>query len=79
MCVLKRNLKVIVAIFLFIQERPKWMKITSLDELKTKVGHVIVMILLVKMFGRSKMVKIAKLGYDPFFRGTGKSALPHLD
>jgi len=49
----------IAAIFLFIQERPKWMKITSLDELKTKVGHVIVMILLVKMFERSKMVKIA--------------------
>lgn len=42
-----------------LKERPKWMKITSLDELKTKVGHVIVMILLVKMFERSKMVKIA--------------------
>ncbi|GER45364.1 hypothetical protein STAS_22298 [Striga asiatica] len=39
-------------------ERPKWMKISSLDELKTKVGHVIVMILLVKMFERSKMVTI---------------------
>ncbi|KAJ9158835.1 hypothetical protein P3X46_024381 [Hevea brasiliensis] len=39
-------------------ERPKWMKISSL-ELKTKVGHVIVMILLVKMFERSKMVTIA--------------------
>lgn len=35
------------------------MKISSLDELKTKVGHVIVMILLVKMFERSKMVTIA--------------------
>ena len=34
------------------------MKIGSLDELKTKVGHVIVMILLVKMFERSKMVSI---------------------
>ncbi|EER97649.2 hypothetical protein SORBI_3002G401000 [Sorghum bicolor] len=42
-----------------LKERPKWMKITSLDELKTKVGHVIVMILLVKMFERSKMVTIA--------------------
>ncbi|KAM3323460.1 putative protein isoform X1 [Capsicum chacoense] len=42
-----------------MQERPKWMKISSLDELKTKVGHVIVMILLVKMFERSKMVPIA--------------------
>lgn len=35
------------------------MQISSLDELKTKVGHVIVMILLVKMFERSKMVNIA--------------------
>ncbi|XP_020212619.1 uncharacterized protein LOC109797113 [Cajanus cajan] len=42
-----------------MKERPKWMKICSLDELKTKVGHVIVMILLVKMFERSKMVTIA--------------------
>lgn len=41
-----------------LKERPKWMKICSLDELKTKVGHVIVMILLVKMFERSKMVTI---------------------
>ncbi|MED6147293.1 hypothetical protein PIB30_042900 [Stylosanthes scabra] len=42
-----------------LKERPKWMKISSLDELKTKVGHVIVMILLVKMFERSKMVAIS--------------------
>ncbi|KAJ1292179.1 hypothetical protein BS78_02G372400 [Paspalum vaginatum] len=42
-----------------LKERPKWMKITSLDELKTKVGHVIVMILLMKIFERSKMVTIA--------------------
>ncbi|XP_057976702.1 uncharacterized protein LOC131163899 [Malania oleifera] len=42
-----------------LKERPQWMKISSLDELKTKVGHVIVMILLVKMFERSKMVRIA--------------------
>ncbi|KAJ6845820.1 uncharacterized protein M6B38_285825 [Iris pallida] len=41
-----------------LKERPKWMKISSLNELKTKVGHVIVMILLVKMFERSKMVAI---------------------
>ncbi|PWA39871.1 hypothetical protein CTI12_AA521290 [Artemisia annua] len=41
-----------------LRERPKWMKISSLDELKTKVGHVIVMILLVKMFEKSKMVTI---------------------
>lgn len=42
-----------------LKERPRWMQINSLDELKTKVGHVIVMILLVKMFERSKMVTIA--------------------
>ncbi|KAL7616213.1 uncharacterized protein LOC111885264 [Lactuca sativa] len=42
-----------------LRERPKWMKISSLDELKTKVGHVIVMILLVKMFEKSKMVTIS--------------------
>ncbi|XP_059311624.1 uncharacterized protein LOC132063186 isoform X1 [Lycium ferocissimum] len=42
-----------------LKERPNWMKISSLDELKTRVGHVIVMILLVKMFERSKMVPIA--------------------
>ncbi|XP_077242407.1 uncharacterized protein LOC143882909 [Tasmannia lanceolata] len=42
-----------------LKERPKWMEISSLDELKTKVGHVIVMILLVKMFERSKTVVIA--------------------
>ncbi|XP_052194774.1 uncharacterized protein LOC127802790 [Diospyros lotus] len=42
-----------------LKERPQWMKISSLDELKTKVGHVIVMILLVKMFERSKMVAIS--------------------
>ncbi|XP_047977236.1 uncharacterized protein LOC125219331 [Salvia hispanica] len=46
-----------------LKERPKWMKISSLNELKTKVGHVIVMILLVKMFERSKMVTITT-GFD---------------
>ncbi|KAM0838503.1 hypothetical protein ACQ4PT_060932 [Festuca glaucescens] len=50
-----------------LKERPRWMRISSLDELKTKLGHVIVMILLVKMFERSKMVHIATgmdlLGY----------------
>ncbi|KAH7299001.1 hypothetical protein KP509_25G069100 [Ceratopteris richardii] len=42
-----------------LKERPRWMRITSLDELKTKLGHVVVMILLVKMFERSKAVVIA--------------------
>jgi uncharacterized membrane protein YqhA len=47
-----------VQIFSFSGEA-KVMKISSLDELKTKVGHVIVMILPVKMFERSEMVVIA--------------------
>lgn len=42
-----------------LKERPKWMRIGSLDELKTKLGHVVVMILLVKMFERSKAITIA--------------------
>lgn len=42
-----------------LKERPKWMRIGSLDELKTKLGHVVVMILLVKMFERSKAVSIS--------------------
>uniref|UniRef100_A0A0E0I540 Uncharacterized protein n=1 Tax=Oryza nivara TaxID=4536 RepID=A0A0E0I540_ORYNI len=41
-----------------LKERPRWMRISSLGELKTKLGHIIVMILLVKMFERSKMVHI---------------------
>ncbi|RZR92797.1 hypothetical protein BHM03_00021153 [Ensete ventricosum] len=55
----KQGETIIRSHFFFMQERPKWMQISSLDELKTKVGHVIVMILLVKMFERSKMVNIA--------------------
>lgn len=39
-----------------LRERPKWLEIRSLDELKTKLGHVIVMILLVGMFEKSKKV-----------------------
>ncbi|XP_002964919.2 uncharacterized protein LOC9660465 [Selaginella moellendorffii] len=41
-----------------LQERPKWLEIRSLDELKTKLGHVIVMILLVGMFDKSKKIVI---------------------
>eukprot|EP01018_Ginkgo_biloba_P008114 Gb_03867 [translate_table: standard] len=41
-----------------LQERPKWLEIQSLDELKTKLGHVIVMVLLVGMFEKSKKVPI---------------------
>ncbi|KAG0616942.1 hypothetical protein M758_5G153800 [Ceratodon purpureus] len=42
-----------------MRERPKWLEIRSLDELKTKLGHVIVMILLVGMFEKSKKVPIS--------------------
>eukprot|EP00250_Pteridium_aquilinum_P003073 c13403_g1_i2 orf=257-1111(-) len=41
-----------------LTERPKWLEVRSLDELKTKLGHVIVMILLVGMFEKSKKVPI---------------------
>lgn len=41
-----------------LTERPKWLEIHSLDELKTKLGHVIVMILLVGMFEKSKKVPV---------------------
>jgi uncharacterized membrane protein YqhA len=41
-----------------LQERPKWLKIQSLEELKAKLGHVIVMVLLVGMFDKSKKIPI---------------------
>lgn len=40
------------------QTRPRWMQITSLDTLKTKLGHCIVMIFTVKLFEKSKTVRI---------------------
>ncbi|XP_048501028.2 uncharacterized protein LOC104892453 isoform X2 [Beta vulgaris subsp. vulgaris] len=33
-----------------LTERPKWLEIKSVNELKTKVGHVIVMLLLIGLF-----------------------------
>jgi hypothetical protein len=47
-----------LTIGLLCQERPKWLEIGSLSELKIKLGHVIVMILLVGMFEKSKKVPI---------------------
>lgn len=41
-----------------LQERPTWLKTNSLEELKSKLGHVIVMILLVGMFDKSKKIPI---------------------
>lgn len=42
-----------------LTKRPVWMQITSLDTLKRKLGHCIVMILIVKLFDKSKTVCIA--------------------
>ncbi|RRT81983.1 hypothetical protein B296_00020336 [Ensete ventricosum] len=42
-----------------LRERPRWLEIQSVNELKTKVGHVIVMALLVGMFENSKKVTIS--------------------
>ncbi|KAG9452928.1 hypothetical protein H6P81_005832 [Aristolochia fimbriata] len=40
-------------------ERPKWLEIQSVNELKTKLGHVIVMVLLVGLFEKSRTVVIS--------------------
>ncbi|XP_010275165.1 PREDICTED: uncharacterized protein LOC104610309 [Nelumbo nucifera] len=42
-----------------LKERPKWLEIKSVNELKTKLGHVIVMVLLVGLFEKSKKVVIS--------------------
>lgn len=39
-------------------ERPKWLEIKSVNELKTKVGHVIVMLLLIGLLDNSKKAAI---------------------
>ncbi|XP_021744782.1 uncharacterized protein LOC110710754 [Chenopodium quinoa] len=41
-----------------LMERPKWLVIKSVSELKTKVGHVIVMLLLIGLFDNSKKAAI---------------------
>ncbi|MCO5558001.1 hypothetical protein L7F22_011576 [Adiantum nelumboides] len=46
-----------------LKRRPLWLEIRSLPQLKTKVGHVIVMILLVGMFEKSNVVPIST-GFD---------------
>jgi hypothetical protein len=63
LCDLYNNLIAFWGIFFVVwywwmQERPKWLEIRSIAELKTKLGHVIVMILLVGMFEKSKKVPI---------------------
>ncbi|GMN47625.1 hypothetical protein TIFTF001_016811 [Ficus carica] len=39
-------------------ERPKWLDIKTVNELKTKLGHVIVMLLLIGLFDKSKKAAI---------------------
>ncbi|KAL3743821.1 hypothetical protein ACJRO7_019000 [Eucalyptus globulus] len=41
-----------------LKERPKWLEIKSVNELKTKLGHVIVMLLLIGLFEKSKKAAI---------------------
>ncbi|GAU15741.1 hypothetical protein TSUD_235540 [Trifolium subterraneum] len=41
-----------------LKERPKWLNIKTVNELKTKVGHVIVMLLIIGLFDRSKKATI---------------------
>ncbi|PIN26266.1 hypothetical protein CDL12_00970 [Handroanthus impetiginosus] len=37
-----------------LKERPRWLEIKTVNELKTKLGHVIVMLLLIGLFDKSK-------------------------
>ena len=46
MCVMCYTITIYALYYNYPQERPKWLEIHSLDELKTKIGHVIVMILI---------------------------------
>jgi uncharacterized membrane protein YqhA len=41
-----------------IQERPKWLDVKTVNELKTKIGHVIVMLLLIGLLDKSKKALI---------------------
>ncbi|KAF5198297.1 hypothetical protein FRX31_012126 [Thalictrum thalictroides] len=41
-----------------LKERPRWLEIKSLNELKTKLGHVIVMVLLVGLLEKTRRVEI---------------------
>ncbi|CAN4076426.1 unnamed protein product [Withania somnifera] len=45
-----------------LQERPRWLEITTVSGLKTKIGHVIVMLLLIGLFDKSKRAVI----HSPF-------------
>ncbi|WOH16351.1 hypothetical protein DCAR_0935902 [Daucus carota subsp. sativus] len=41
-----------------LKERPRWLEIKSVNELKTKLGHVIVMLLLIGLLEKSKKALI---------------------
>ncbi|CAJ1930816.1 unnamed protein product [Sphenostylis stenocarpa] len=41
-----------------LKGRPKWLNLKTVDELKTKLGHVIVMLLLIGLFDKSKKAAI---------------------
>ncbi|KAK3183489.1 hypothetical protein Dsin_030775 [Dipteronia sinensis] len=41
-----------------LKERPKWLEVKTVSELKTKLGHVIVMLLLIGLFDKSKKAAI---------------------
>lgn len=41
-----------------LKERPKWLDIKTVNDLKTKLGHVIVMLLLIGLFDKSKKAAI---------------------
>ncbi|XP_021687467.2 uncharacterized protein LOC110669905 isoform X2 [Hevea brasiliensis] len=41
-----------------LKERPRWLEIKTVNELKTKLGHVIVMLLLIGFFEKSKTAVI---------------------
>ncbi|CAN1306345.1 hypothetical protein LINPERPRIM_LOCUS26783 [Linum perenne] len=41
-----------------LKERPKWLEVKSVNELKTKLGHVIVMLLLIGFFEKTKTAAI---------------------
>lgn len=44
-----------------LKERPQWLEVKSVSELKTKLGHVIVMLLLIGLFDKSKKVVITSV------------------
>ncbi|XP_027181288.1 uncharacterized protein LOC113779774 [Coffea eugenioides] len=41
-----------------LKERPQWLEIKSVNQLKTKLGHVIVMLLLIGLFDKTKKAAI---------------------